>query len=269
MALSSLCPGVHAAHAVTGMSVAPCGLRSNAMATPLPDAACMAACNMAWHASVGNAGKVSQLPGTNMCGGVKVTQGPATAQANKPSSVLVGSMPCALVEPGKVDASMMPVKSAKHAASQSAVQCSDLGSHTAAAIDKVTKAANGMKNDIKNGHKSSKNSSKKLDAKNSIQLVSSKNSSRSMLASSLACSVSNSVETVPGPVKDTDSHKSMGSKNRTPTSGSKNNSVKAISGPVKDSDGHKAKVTSSKNSSKPKPSSSKNSSVVAVPGPVK
>jgi len=204
-----------------------------------------------------------------MRGGAEVTQGPATAQANKPSSVLVGSMPCALVEAGKVDASMMSVKRAKHAAPQSAVQCSDLGSHTAAAIDEVTKAANGMKNDIKNGHKSSKNSSKILDAKNSIQLVSSKNSSRSMLACSLACSVNNSVETVSGPVKDTDSHKSTGSKNRAPMSGSKNNSVKAISGPVKDSDGRKAKVTSSKDSPKPQPSSSKNSSVVAVPGPVR
>ena len=215
-------------------------MSSNAMATPLPDAACMAACNMAWHASVGNADKVGQLPGTKVCGGVRVTQGPATAQANKPSSVLVGSMPCALVEPGRVDVSMMSLKRAKHAASQSAVQCSDLGSHTAAASDKVTKAANGMKNDIKNGHKSSKNSSKKLDAKNSMQLVGSKNSSKSMLACSLARSVNNSVETVSVPVRDTDSHKSTSSKNRTPMSGSKNNSVKATSGPDKDAGGRKA-----------------------------
>ena len=76
---ASYMPSVHAAHAVNGMSVAPCGLRSNAMATPLPGAACMAACNMTWHASVGDADKMShwQLSDTKVCGGAMATRGSA------------------------------------------------------------------------------------------------------------------------------------------------------------------------------------------------
>ena len=173
-------PSVHVAHAVTGMSVAPCGLRSNAMAKPLSDDACKAACNTAWHASVGNADVVSQsqLSSTDMCGGVQATKGTATAQAVKPGGVLVGSVPCALVEPGKTDARTKSIKSVRHAASQPAVQFCDLRSHTAAADGDVTHAATGMKIDVKNGHKGSKHASSKLvNAKNSSRSLDAKNSS--------------------------------------------------------------------------------------------
>ena len=91
----------HAAHTVNGMRSMSCGLRSNATTEPQPAAACMTACMQVRHRPKKGRGQVSQPADTTGCGGVHGSQGEATARAVQPGCVLVGSVPCALIEPGK------------------------------------------------------------------------------------------------------------------------------------------------------------------------
>ena len=148
----------HAAHTVNGMGSMPCGLRSNATAESQPAAACMAACMQVGHRPKKGRGQVSQPADTTGCGGVHGSQGKAAARAVQPGCVLVGSVPCALIEPGKPETVGSNGPHGRH--------------HAGLAGKAGSKSRSVAKNSIKQLKFDAKNSNRRVDvsdAKNSVK----------------------------------------------------------------------------------------------------